>query len=113
MNQVGGLRRLMNRIKNILASLHIVALKVLVVQATNLCLEHDNHIRVTDKLLPLSRFGQVREMAVDIGLDFFESGQVALMFVDHMNVRVTTSAESGAEILADQPGAARQDDFHV
>jgi hypothetical protein len=91
----------------------VVAHEVLPVVAADLGLQHDDGGPVGEVARPFARLGQVGVFHGDAGLHAAQHFQVGAVLVEHHQVAVAARHQASHQVLANQPGAAGQDDLAV
>jgi len=61
--------------------------------------------------LPVARFREIAVLDGDIWLHSLQDSQICTVLVENHNVGVALGSEARDQILADQAGAARKNDF--
>ena len=100
-------------VQNHLAGRYIVAHELAVVVAADLCLQHHHRIGVFEVLLPVARLGHIHQLDRDVWLDAAQHVYVVGMLVQHDDVAIAPVLQTGDQVLADQSGAAGEDDLFV
>ncbi len=98
------------RIEHMARGAEIIALEFCVIRAADLRLQHHHRARAPEVPLPVARLGQIRVLDHDIGMHTPQHFQIFAVLVQHDELGVALRLEPRDQILADQPGTARQND---